>query len=198
MTAEATRSAIEATFRIERARLVARLARMMRDVDRAEEFAQEALLIALAEWPKSGVPHNPGAWLTATAKRRAVDALRRDRMRERKHAEIARELGEGRDTIVEDVEAALDDDLGDELLGLIFTACHPVISPDARAISAVVRPPTRRKVRAARARSCRGSRPSRSGSCARRGPSPKRASPSRCRAALSARSGSAPCSPSST
>ncbi len=133
MTAEATRAAIEATFRIERARLVARLARMMRDVDRAEEFAQEALLIALAEWPKSGVPHNPGAWLTATAKRRAVDALRRDRMRERKHAEIARELGEGRDTIVEDVEAALDDDLGDELLGLIFTACHPVISPDARA-----------------------------------------------------------------
>ena len=131
-TTDQAHRAIEATFRIERARLVAGLARMVRDVDRAEELAQEALVIALAEWPKSGVPHNPGAWLMAAAKRRAIDGIRHERMRERKHAEIARELDEG-DTSVEELEAAMDDDLGDELLGLIFTACHPVISPEGRA-----------------------------------------------------------------
>jgi RNA polymerase sigma factor (sigma-70 family) len=133
MAAEETHRAIEAVFRIERARLIAGLARMVRDVDRAEELAQEALLIALAEWPKSGVPHNPGAWLMAAAKRRAIDGIRRDRMRERKHAEIARELDDDADTSIEELEAAMDDDLGDELLGLIFTACHPVISREARA-----------------------------------------------------------------
>jgi RNA polymerase sigma factor (sigma-70 family) len=131
MASEAQR-AVEAVFRIERARLVAGLARMVRDVDRAEELAQDALLIALAEWPKGGVPHNPGAWLMAAAKRRAIDGIRRERMRQRKHAEIARELDDERDTSVEDLEAAIDDELGDELLGLIFTACHPVISPEAR------------------------------------------------------------------
>ena len=125
--------AIEAVFRIERARLIAGLARMVRDVDRAEELAQEALLIALAEWPKSGVPGNPGAWLMAVAKRRAIDGIRRDRMRTRKHAEIARELDDKREDSVEELEATMGDDLGDELLGLIFTACHPVISPEARA-----------------------------------------------------------------
>jgi RNA polymerase sigma factor (sigma-70 family) len=125
--------AVEAVFRIERARLIAGLARMVRDVDRAEELAQEALLIALAEWPKRGVPDNPGAWLMASAKRRAIDGMRRERMRERKHAEIARELEDERDTSIEDLEAAMDDDLGDELLGLIFAACHPVISAEARA-----------------------------------------------------------------
>jgi len=133
MAADEVQRAIEATFRIERARLVAGLARMVRDVDRAEELAQEALLIALAEWPKSGVPGKPGAWLMAAAKRRAIDGIRRDRMRERKHAEIARELGGEADTSALELEAAMDDDLGDELLGLIFTACHPVISRDARA-----------------------------------------------------------------
>jgi len=133
MAAEAVQRAIEATFRIERARLIAGLARMVRDVDRAEELAQEALLIALAEWPKSGVPNNPGAWLMAAAKRRAIDGMRRDRMRERKHAEIARELDDEADSSAEEIEAAMDDDLGDELLGLIFTACHPAISPEARA-----------------------------------------------------------------
>ncbi|OYW46583.1 MAG: RNA polymerase subunit sigma-24 [Sphingomonadales bacterium 12-68-11] len=132
MAADETRRAIEATFRIERARLIAGLARLTRDVDRAEELAQEALLIALAEWPKTGVPTNPGAWLMAAAKRRAIDGIRHTRMRERKHAEIAREL-DNRDTSLEDLEAAMDDDLGDELLGLIFTACHPVISAEARA-----------------------------------------------------------------
>lgn len=133
MTAGETHQAIEATFRIERARLIAGLARMMRSVDLAEELAQDALVVALSEWPRTGVPANPGAWLMATAKRRALDALRHDKMRERKHAEIARTLDETIDGAAEALEAAVDDDLGDELLGLLFTACHPILSPDARA-----------------------------------------------------------------
>jgi len=127
-----TGRAIEAVFRIERARLIAGLARLTRDIDRAEELAQEALLIALAEWPVRGVPDNPGAWLMAAAKRRAIDGLRRDAMRTRKHDQIALELDEA-DTPIERIEAAMDDDIGDELLGLIFTACHPILSADARA-----------------------------------------------------------------
>ena len=126
-----TQRAIEATFRIERARLIAGLARMVRNIDRAEELAQDALVIALSEWPRTGVPASPGAWLMTTAKRRAIDAIRRDRMRARKHEEIAREMDGAADGAT--VDAALDDDLGDELLGLIFTACHPILSPDARA-----------------------------------------------------------------
>jgi len=133
MTAGDTHQAIEAIFRIERARLIAGLARVVRDVDRAEELAQDALVIALSEWPRTGAPANPGAWLMTTAKRRAIDAIRRDRMRERKHEEIARELDGGLDGAAEVIDAAMDDDLGDELLGLIFTACHPVLSADARA-----------------------------------------------------------------
>ena len=132
-----THHAIEATFRIERVRLIAGLARMVRNVDLAEELAQDALVVALSEWPRTGVPANPGAWLMAVAKRRAVDAFRRDKMRERKHQEIARTLpgysNETHDGAAEAIEAAIDDDLGDELLGLIFTACHPMLSPDARA-----------------------------------------------------------------
>ena len=128
-----THQAIEATFRIERARLIAGLARIVRNVDRAEELAQDALVVALSEWPRTGVPANPGAWLMAVAKRRAVDAFRRDKMRERKHQEIARTLDDTRDGAAVAIEAAIDDDLGDELLGLIFTACHPILSPDARA-----------------------------------------------------------------
>ncbi|HYZ47507.1 MAG TPA: RNA polymerase sigma factor [Sphingomonas sp.] len=126
-----THQAIEAVFRIERARLVGGLARIVRDVDLAEELAQDALLVALSEWPRTGVPANAGAWLMTTAKRRAIDAIRRDKMRTRKHEEIARELDgafDGRDESL-----AMDDELGDEVLGLIFTACHPVLSPDARA-----------------------------------------------------------------
>jgi RNA polymerase sigma factor (sigma-70 family) len=133
MAASETHAAIEAVFRIERARLIAGLARMVRDVGLAEELAQDALVIALSEWPKTGVPQNPGAWLMAAAKRRAIDGFRRDRMLARKHAEIARDLEDERDSGVEDVEAAMDDDVGDELLGLIFTACHPVLSTEARA-----------------------------------------------------------------
>jgi RNA polymerase sigma factor (sigma-70 family) len=137
MTAGETHRAIEAIFRIERARLIAGLARLVRDVDLAEELAQDALVIALSEWPKTGVPDNPGAWLMTAAKRRAIDAIRRSRMRERKHEEIARELDGASDgargSELWPIEAAIDDDLGDELLGLIFTACHPILSPDARA-----------------------------------------------------------------
>ena len=139
-THQAEHQAIEATFRIERARLIAGLARMVRNVDLAEELAQDALVVALAEWPKTGVPANPGAWLMTVAKRLAIDALRRDKMRERKHEEIARTLPgndatrDGAPKAIEAaIEAAMDDDLGDELLGLIFTACHPMLSPDARA-----------------------------------------------------------------
>ena len=141
VTAGDTHQAIEATFRIERARLIAGLARLVRNIDLAEELAQDALVVALSEWPRTGVPANPGAWLMAVAKRRAVDAFRRDKMRERKHQEIARTLPEysnvtrdGAPKAIEAaIEAAMDDDLGDELLGLIFTACHPMLSPDARA-----------------------------------------------------------------
>lgn len=132
MAKDETYRAIEAVFRIERARLIASLARMTRDVDRAEELAQDALLVALSEWPKSGVPANPGAWLTAAAKRRAVDGFRRSAMARRKHDELARDMDEADDSVAA-IEAALDDELGDELLGLIFAACHPVIAPDARA-----------------------------------------------------------------
>lgn len=128
-----THRAIEAIFRIERARLIAGLARMVRNVDRAEELAQDALVIALSEWPRTGVPANPGAWLMTIAKRRAIDAIRRDKMRERKHEEIARTLDDVSNGGTQAIETAMDDDLGDELLGLIFTACHPMLSPDARA-----------------------------------------------------------------
>ncbi|MES2043088.1 MAG: RNA polymerase sigma factor [Pseudomonadota bacterium] len=128
-----THRAIEATFRIERARLIAGLARMVRSVDLAEELAQDALVTALAEWPASGIPARPGAWLMAVAKRRAIDAIRRDRMRDRKHEEIGRTLDEADEGATDAIEAAIDDDLGDELLGLIFTASHPMLSRDAGA-----------------------------------------------------------------
>src|SRR5688572_1177327 len=106
---------------------------MVRDVGLAEELAQDALVAALSEWPKSGVPDRPGAWLMAAAKRRAIDGIRRERMRTRKHEEIGRDLEDEGDTGLEEIEAAMDDDIGDELLGLIFTACHPVLSAEARA-----------------------------------------------------------------
>ncbi len=133
MAATETHQTIETVFRIEQARLIAGLARMVRDVGLAEDLAQDALVIALSEWPKTGVPRNPGAWLMAAAKRRAIDGFRRKKMLARKHAEIGRDLeGESVDPVA-DIEAAMDDDLGDELLGLIFTACHPMLSPEARA-----------------------------------------------------------------
>ena len=133
MTAGQTHQAIGAIFRIERARLIAGLARLVRNIDRAEELAQDALVIALSEWPRAGVPANPGAWLMTTAKRRAIDAMRQDKMRERKHQEIARDLEGAFDDPAEAIEGSVSDQIGDELLGLIFTACHPILPQDARA-----------------------------------------------------------------
>jgi RNA polymerase sigma factor (sigma-70 family) len=125
----AAHRAIEAVWKIESAKLIAGLARMVRDVGLAEELAQEALVAALETWPRSGVPENPGAWLMATAKNRALDYFRRNKMLERKHEEFALE----QETTVEpDFSAALDDDIGDDLLRLVFTACHPVLSTEAR------------------------------------------------------------------
>ena len=123
--------AIDAVWRIESARLIAGLTRIVRDVGLAEELAQDALVIALEQWPESGVPDNPGAWLMATAKHRALDSFRRNEMLERKHAEIARELEE-RESAAPDLDAALDDSVGDDLLRLVFIACHPVLSTEAR------------------------------------------------------------------
>ena len=131
VTISDTHRAIDAVWRIESARLIAGLARVVRDVGLAEELAQDALVAALERWPESGVPENPGAWLMATAKHRAIDLLRRNKLLERKHEEIGREL-EARERVVPDFDAALDDRIGDDLLRLVFTACHPVLSTEAR------------------------------------------------------------------
>ncbi len=132
MEASDTHRTIETVYRMERARLIAGLARMLRDVGLAEELAQDALVSALSDWPKNGIPANPGAWLMAAAKRRSIDQLRRRRMIDRKHAEIGRDLEEERFDAFGEIEAKMDDDIGDERLSLIFTACHPALSTDAR------------------------------------------------------------------
>ncbi|WP_437619907.1 RNA polymerase sigma factor [Sorangium sp. So ce1151] len=132
MTAPDVHRAIHAVFRIESARLIAGLARMVRDVGLAEELAQDALVTALERWPESGVPDNPGAWLMATAKRRAIDELRRNKRLERKHEELGHEIEAQRAQAAPDLDAALDDDVGDDLLRLVFTACHPVLSTEAQ------------------------------------------------------------------
>lgn len=132
-TDPSAREAVEAVFRFERAGLIAGLARLTRDVGRAEDLAQDALMAALARWPRSGVPENPRAWLMAVARRRALDGFRHQAVAERKHAEIARESAEAGPDPAEALDAALDNDIGDEMLGLIFTACHPVLTPEARA-----------------------------------------------------------------
>ncbi|KYG02030.1 RNA polymerase subunit sigma-24, partial [Sorangium cellulosum] len=132
MTAPDAHRAIHAVFRIESARLIAGLTRMVRDVGLAEELAQDALVAALERWPESGVPDNPGAWLMATAKRRAIDELRRSKLLERKHEELGHEIEAQRAMAAPDPDAALDDDVGDDLLRLVFTACHPVLSTEAQ------------------------------------------------------------------
>lgn len=132
MQATDTHRTIEAVWRIEAAKLIAGLARLVRDVGLAEELAQDALVAALAQWPAEGIPCNPGAWLTATAKHRALDQLRRWKVLERKHAEIGRDLEIDQQMTAPDIDAALDDDIGDDLLRLIFTACHPVLKTEAR------------------------------------------------------------------
>ncbi|HEX5437323.1 MAG TPA: RNA polymerase sigma factor [Gemmatimonadaceae bacterium] len=132
MMATETQRAIDAVWRIESAKLIAALARIVGDVGTAEDLAQDALLVALEKWPQSGVPDNPGAWLMATAKHRAIDALRRNTLVDRKHEELGHELEAGQESPESDLHAALDDDIGDDLLRLIFTACHPVLSTEAR------------------------------------------------------------------
>ena len=131
MTTADTHQAIDAVWRIESARLIAGLTRIVRDVGLAEELAQDALVAALEQWPDSGVPDNPGAWLMATAKHRAIDQLRRRTMLERKHEELGREL-EAQEMVVPDLDAEIDDDIGDDLLRLVFIACHPLLSTEAR------------------------------------------------------------------
>jgi RNA polymerase sigma factor (sigma-70 family) len=132
VTATDTHRAIDAIWRIESAKIIAGLARIVRDVGLAEELAQDALVAALEQWPESGVPDNPGAWLMATAKHRAIDFFRRKKLLERKHEELGRELDAQQKMAVVDFGSAIDDDIGDDLLRLVFTACHPVLSTEAR------------------------------------------------------------------
>jgi RNA polymerase sigma factor (sigma-70 family) len=124
--------AIDAVWRIESARLIAGLARLVRDVGIAEELAQDALVAALEQWPSAGIPDNPGAWLMATAKHRAIDSLRRKTMAEQKHEQLGYETDTLKPHADSDFDDELDDDIGDDLLRLVFTACHPVLSPEAR------------------------------------------------------------------
>jgi RNA polymerase sigma factor (sigma-70 family) len=132
VTATDIHRTIDAVWRIESARIIAGLARMVRDVGLAEELAQDALVAALEQWPESGVPDNPGAWLMVAAKHRAIDHFRRNKLLERKHEELGRELEIRQEAAVADFDAAIDDDIGDDLLRLVFTACHPVLSSEAR------------------------------------------------------------------
>ena len=132
MTATDTHSAIDAVWRIESARIIAGLTRIVRDVGLAEELAQDAFVAALEQWPHSGIPDNPGAWLMAAAKNRAIDLWRRDKRLELKHAELGRELQAQQEMAVPNFEAALDDDIGDDLLRLVFISCHPVLATEAR------------------------------------------------------------------
>jgi RNA polymerase sigma factor (sigma-70 family) len=132
VTAAETHRAIEAVWRIESARLIAGLTRLVRDVGLAEDLAQDALVAALERWPETGVPDNPGAWLMATAKHRAIDALRRRTMVDRKQEQLGHELAFLQKRSQPDLDAALDDPVGDDLLGLMFISCHPLLSAEAR------------------------------------------------------------------
>src|SRR5688572_30402699 len=132
MAAADTHHTIDAVWRIESARLIAALTRMVRDVGFAEELAQDALVAALEKWPETGVPDKPGAWLIATAKNRAIDLLRRKQMLERKHQELGRDIGAQQEMAVADFETG-PDDIEDDLLRLMFIACHPILSPEGRA-----------------------------------------------------------------
>jgi RNA polymerase sigma-70 factor (ECF subfamily) len=141
VTASDTYRAINAVWRIESAKIIAGVARVVRDVGLAQELAHDALVAALEAWPESGVPDNPGAWLMQTAKNRALDHFRRNKLLERKHEELGRELDVRHEIAAADfvaaVDAAIDDDIGDDLLRLVFTACHPVLSTEARAALAL-------------------------------------------------------------
>src|SRR5438046_7487126 len=124
--------AIDAVWRIESARLIAGLARIVGDIGVAEDLAQDARVAALEQWPESGVPDNPGAWLMATAKHRAIDRLRRNERLERKQEELGRDLVLQQEMSVGNLDAATPDDVGDDLLRLMFIACHPILAPEAR------------------------------------------------------------------
>src|SRR5438132_13975573 len=128
----ATHRVIDAVWRIESAKIIAGLTRIVRDVGLAEELAQDALVAALERWPESGVPDNPGAWLMATAKHRAMDHFRRNKLLERKHEELGRELKAQQEAAVADFEFSEQGDIEDDLLRLVFVSCHPVLSTDAR------------------------------------------------------------------
>jgi RNA polymerase sigma factor (sigma-70 family) len=132
VTATDTHRAIEAVWRIESAKVIAVLTRLVGDVGLAEDLAQDALVAALERWPASGVPDNPGAWLMATAKHRAIDLLRRDKMLERRHEQLGHELEARQASAEPDLDAAIDDHVGDDLLGLMFTTCHPVLTTETR------------------------------------------------------------------
>jgi RNA polymerase sigma factor (sigma-70 family) len=132
VTRSSANDSIDAVWRIESPRLIAGLARLTGDVGLAEDLAQDALVAALEKWPQSGVPDNPGAWLMATAKHRAIDLFRRNERLARKQEELARDIGMQMAMDGSDLDAALDDEIGDDLLALIFTCCHPVLSTDAR------------------------------------------------------------------
>jgi RNA polymerase sigma factor (sigma-70 family) len=132
VTATDPHQTIDAVWRIEQAKLIAGLARMVRDVGVAEELAQDALVAALEQWPKSGIPDKPGAWLMAAAKHRALDRFRRAKLIERKHTELGHELAADGEGAMPDLDAALDDDIGDDLLRLMFTACHPMLAKESQ------------------------------------------------------------------
>ena len=132
MTPSDAQRAVETVWRLESPKLIAALTRMVRDLASAEDLAHDALVAALQQWPEQGIPRNPGAWLMAAAKHRAIDGLRRRTLLTKKHEELARDIEEGRPDPAADLEAAMDDDIGDDLLRLMFTACHPVLSTEAR------------------------------------------------------------------
>ncbi len=132
MDPEAISKAIDAVWKIESPKLIAALARMTRDVGLAEDLAQDALVSALEQWPAEGIPRNPGAWLMAIAKRRGIDHFRRNKLTDHKHEQVGYEMQARQEDAVPDFDSALDDDVGDDLLRLIFTACHPVLSTEAR------------------------------------------------------------------
>src|SRR5262249_25639482 len=133
VTAEGTHRAIHAVWSIESARVIAGLTRIVRDIGVAEELAQDALVAALEQWPEQGVPENPGAWLMPAGKNRAINYLRRGKLLERKHEELghAAEQDAASESAIDAIEAAIDDDVGDDLLRLVFTACHPILPTEA-------------------------------------------------------------------
>ena len=132
MSSAETHRVIDAVWRIESVRLIAGLARIVRDVGLAEELAQDALVVALERWPDTGIPDNPGAWLMATAKHRAIDLFRRNKLLERKHEELGRELKTKQDMAMADFEIPEDHEISDDLLRLVFVSCYPVLSTEAR------------------------------------------------------------------